>query len=33
MTGDPRFRDKGVSFLPIEEWEKLWQRSKQAEKD
>jgi len=33
MTADPRFRDKGVSFLPIEEWEELWQRSKQAEEE
>ena len=33
MTGDPRFRDKGVSFLPIEEWEELWIRSKESEKD
>jgi tetrapyrrole methylase family protein/MazG family protein len=31
MTADPRFRGKGVSFLPIEEWEELWQRSKESE--
>jgi len=33
MTDDPRFQDKGVSLLPIEEWEALWQRSKESEKD
>jgi len=31
MAGDPRFQDKGVSFLPIDEWEELWLRSKEAE--
>jgi uncharacterized protein YabN with tetrapyrrole methylase and pyrophosphatase domain len=31
MTADPRFRDKGVSFLPIQEWEKLWVKSKESE--
>ena len=31
MTDDPRFKDTGVSFLPIEEWEKLWVRSKESE--
>jgi tetrapyrrole methylase family protein / MazG family protein len=31
MTEDPRFKDKGVFLLPIEEWEKLWVRSKESE--
>jgi tetrapyrrole methylase family protein/MazG family protein len=31
MTADPRFRDKGVSFLPIQEWEELWVKSKESE--
>lgn len=31
MTDDPRFRDKGPSFLPIEAWEELWSRSKESE--
>ncbi len=31
MTDDPRFKDSGVPFLPIEEWEKLWIRSKESE--
>jgi uncharacterized protein YabN with tetrapyrrole methylase and pyrophosphatase domain len=32
MAADPRFHDKKVSFLPIEEWEVLWQRSKESGK-
>jgi tetrapyrrole methylase family protein/MazG family protein len=31
MTDDPRFKDQGVPVLPIEEWEKLWTRSKESE--
>jgi MazG family protein len=31
MATDPRFRDKGPSSLPIEEWEELWARSKESE--
>ena len=31
MTDDPRLKDSGVPFLPIEEWEKLWVRSKESE--
>ncbi len=31
MTDDPRFKDQGLPFLPIEEWEKLWARSKESE--
>jgi len=31
MTEDPRFRNKGIPSLPIEEWEKLWARSKESD--
>jgi tetrapyrrole methylase family protein/MazG family protein len=31
MTEDPRFREKGISPLSLEEWEKLWADSKKAE--
>ena len=31
MTDDPRFKNQGPPFLPIEEWEKLWVRSKESE--
>ena len=31
MTDDSRFKDSRVPFLPIEEWEKLWIRSKESE--
>jgi tetrapyrrole methylase family protein / MazG family protein len=33
MTEDPRFGGSGPSFLPVEEWEELWARSKESEKD
>jgi MazG family protein len=31
MTADPRFGGKGPSFLPIEDWEELWVKSKESE--
>lgn len=31
MTEDPRFQNKGIPALTIEEWEELWSRSKEAE--
>ncbi len=31
MANDSRFKNQGPHFLPIEEWEKLWTRSKESE--